>query len=184
MVLATQAAFPAVRFHHRVFDADESVRDELIHFANALHGRSSAFGSHWWLGCRSFWQVCEYWAGKFDQEVFNDQLQGFIKVAYDRTLRFVPASHRDVGEDVQSGETPVHPMIWLRPSDQAGGRSPSPTRSPSGSQRPKSASQTGGRGGHARCIPRPRRQRLRTSCGHCAPEKHQRRPPDLPENRL
>lgn len=85
VVLATEAVFPALRFHHRVFDPGEGVREDLIHFANALHGRSSSLGSHWWLGNQSLWQVCEFWASKFDQEVFSEQLQRFINVAHDRT---------------------------------------------------------------------------------------------------
>lgn len=93
-VLATEREFPAVRIHHKVLDVPEHLRDALIEFANSLHGRSSTIGSHWWLGGESFWQVCEFWAAKFDQEIFADQLQTFINVARDRTpeirARFSP----------------------------------------------------------------------------------------------
>lgn len=85
VVLATERAFPAIRFHHRVLDPPDTMRDDLVEFANALHGRSSTCGSHWWLGNTSLWQVCEFWASKFDQEIFNEQLRVFITVACDRT---------------------------------------------------------------------------------------------------
>lgn len=93
-VLATEKVFPSVRIHHKVMDVSPHLRDELIAFANSLHGRTSTIGSHWWLGGESLWQVSEFWTSKFDQEIFADQLVSFLNVARDRTpeirARFSP----------------------------------------------------------------------------------------------
>ncbi len=97
-VITDEQSFPAIRFHHRVMEVDESRRAEVIDFANALHGRASTAGSHWWLGGASLWQVCEFWGRKYDHEILTDQLTAFITVAADRT----PEIRARFGEDTLS----------------------------------------------------------------------------------
>lgn len=61
------------------------LRPESIEFANALHGRTSTMGAHWWVGDEFLWQQAVLWAGKFDEEIFLDHLSTFINIARDRT---------------------------------------------------------------------------------------------------
>lgn len=85
-VMADKPSFPWIRFQHAAVEgvaADE--RPVLLNFVNALHGRSSTNGVHWWLGNTSLWQSMELSAIKFDEEVFLDHLEEFISVARART---------------------------------------------------------------------------------------------------
>lgn len=84
-VLVTEEMFPAVRFHHRVIEVPEESRPHAIEFANALHGRSSTLGAHWWVGDEHLWQVSMLWATKFDEEIFLDHLGAYINIASERT---------------------------------------------------------------------------------------------------
>lgn len=84
-VVTSEDTFPAIRFGHRVMEIPPELRVETIRFANALHGRSSTLGAHWWLGDESLWQVGILWAGHFHEEVFRDHLSTFINIAFERT---------------------------------------------------------------------------------------------------
>jgi len=85
LILATENQFPAIRFGHHILVIPQERRSETIDFANALHGRSSTLGAHWWLGNECFWQQGVLFAEKFDESIFMAHLQAFINVAADRT---------------------------------------------------------------------------------------------------
>ncbi len=84
-VLANEELFPYVRFHHRVLEVPDDLRATIVDFANALHGRTSTMGTHWWLGGHCLWQVTELLFAKFDEEVFVDQLSNYLAIARERT---------------------------------------------------------------------------------------------------
>lgn len=85
MVIVDERAFPLIRFEHMVSDVPDHRRTDVIEFVNALAGRASTAGAHWWLGDHTLWQVATISAAKYDRDIFLDHLQMFINVAIDRT---------------------------------------------------------------------------------------------------
>jgi hypothetical protein len=84
-VIANSEGFPSIRIDHWVLEVDDEKRLTALDFINALHGRSSTAGAHWWLGNGHLWQVGNLSASKFDAEIFTDFLITFISIANDRT---------------------------------------------------------------------------------------------------
>lgn len=118
-VMADKPSFPWIRFHHAAIqDVAADERATLLDFVNALHGRSSTSGVHWWLGNTSLWQSMELSAVKFDEEVFLDHLEEFISVAQNRTpelrVRFTS------GTDAAA----MAPYVTLHELDRTDGDSP------------------------------------------------------------
>ena len=68
-----------------VEDVPPALRQEMLDFANALHGRSSTAGVRWWLGDNRLWQCGTFDGEQFVEGTFDRYVGDFAGIARDRT---------------------------------------------------------------------------------------------------